>query len=181
MDKALLVLDLDETLVFATDKSVGRKEDFKIDEYLVYNRPFLEEFLDFVFKNFEVVVWTSSSKLYADEICPHIFNEYLEELKFVYSRKKCTYKTFFETGKSFNVKPLKKVFKLGYDKNRVLSIDDDFEKYADSYGNLIKIKAFNGEADDKELLKLKYFLDSIKDIEDLRSLEKRGWENKVKL
>ncbi|MDQ4120460.1 MAG: hypothetical protein M3209_03335 [Acidobacteriota bacterium] len=39
--KKLLVLDLDETLIYATEEELERKADFRAGQYLVYKRPFL--------------------------------------------------------------------------------------------------------------------------------------------
>jgi TFIIF-interacting CTD phosphatase-like protein len=41
--------------------------DFKImdDIYIVCARPYLQKFLDFLFKNFKVNIWTAASKSYA--------------------------------------------------------------------------------------------------------------------
>ena len=33
--------------------------------YMVYSRPYLQEFLDYIFKNFNVSIWTAASKDYA--------------------------------------------------------------------------------------------------------------------
>ena len=47
MDK-LLILDIDETLVHATEEDLGRACDFETDWYVVYKRPHVDEFLDFL-------------------------------------------------------------------------------------------------------------------------------------
>ena len=41
----LLILDLDETLLHATEEPLRRGHDFLMDPYAVYLRPFLSEFL----------------------------------------------------------------------------------------------------------------------------------------
>ena len=55
----LLILDLDETLVFSTTTPLGRPPDVVVGEYLVYRRPGLEAFLQTVSKQFTLAVWTS--------------------------------------------------------------------------------------------------------------------------
>jgi len=42
----LLILDLDETLIFATERPLTREADFRIGPYHVYRRPDLADFLD---------------------------------------------------------------------------------------------------------------------------------------
>ena len=42
----LLILDLDETLVFAAERPLTREADFRVGPYHVYGRPGLAVFLD---------------------------------------------------------------------------------------------------------------------------------------
>ena len=41
----LLVLDLDETLIHATESALERKADFRTELYHVYIRPYINDFL----------------------------------------------------------------------------------------------------------------------------------------
>lgn len=41
----LLILDLDETLIFATEQDLGKASDFQFDRYSVFKRPHLDRFL----------------------------------------------------------------------------------------------------------------------------------------
>lgn len=68
----LLVLDLDETLIYATEERLEAEPDFAVGQYYVYKRPFLKEFLEFCFDNFEVAIWTSSTRNYAEGIVKNI-------------------------------------------------------------------------------------------------------------
>ena len=65
MTQALLILDLDETLMHAREIPLEWTEDFRIGPYFAYRRPFLENFLERVSKSFRLAVWTSSSPEYA--------------------------------------------------------------------------------------------------------------------
>ena len=40
----LLILDLDETLVYSIEEPLGRDHDFTVGPYAVYRRPHLAEF-----------------------------------------------------------------------------------------------------------------------------------------
>jgi len=73
-----LVLDLDNTVVSAVPTEEFPFDNKKIisplakltlhnmdDYYMVYERPGLQSFLDYIFKNFRVSVWTAASKDYA--------------------------------------------------------------------------------------------------------------------
>ena len=48
----LIILDLDETLIHATEKKLKRKEDFMGLNYFIYKRPHLEFFLKKLFQYF---------------------------------------------------------------------------------------------------------------------------------
>ena len=73
MYKKLLILDIDETLIHASEKMLDRQCDFEVHPYYIYKRPYLNEFLGFCFRNFEVAIWTSSSQDYAHDVIRHIF------------------------------------------------------------------------------------------------------------
>jgi len=74
--KSNIVLDLDQTLIsseiikefdFTQNKEKSKKFNFhNMDEYyLVFERPGLQSFLDNLFENFNVSIWTAASKDYA--------------------------------------------------------------------------------------------------------------------
>src|SRR5687768_16223889 len=67
-EKKLLILDLDETLIHATQTPLERPAEFRVGPYAVYRRPHLELFLAQCLGWFEVAVWSSSSPLYAREV-----------------------------------------------------------------------------------------------------------------
>jgi len=56
-DYKLLVLDLDETLVFSTEQELHRPADLRVAGYHVYKRPYLDAFLDYAFANFHPRGW----------------------------------------------------------------------------------------------------------------------------
>lgn len=47
--KKLLILDLDETLFYATEEKLDREPDFVVGQYFVYKRPFVGLFLTLLF------------------------------------------------------------------------------------------------------------------------------------
>jgi TFIIF-interacting CTD phosphatase-like protein len=74
----LIVLDLDATLIsaqslekFQKDKKNKKKAEkfdkqYQMEDYYhVFGRPHLEVFLDYIFENFKVAVWTAASQMYA--------------------------------------------------------------------------------------------------------------------
>lgn len=74
--KSNIILDLDQTVISAEaseeldfkkyqEKSKLFRSDNMDGYYMVYSRPYLQEFLDYIFKNFNVSIWTAASKDYA--------------------------------------------------------------------------------------------------------------------
>ncbi len=174
----LLILDLDETLIHATEEKLEREADFIVGQYFVYRRPFLDEFLEFCFANFEIAVWTSSTRKYATEIIENILDsEY--QTAFFWARERCTIGFDMEEREQFFEKKMTKVRNRGYDLNSVIVVDDSPEKWRSSYGNLVRVKPFFGETDDDELQKLIVYLQRLKGIENIRKIEKRNWRNRV--
>jgi TFIIF-interacting CTD phosphatase-like protein len=176
MDKLLIILDLDETMVFSTLSPLNRKEDFMIDQYYVYCRPHSSDLIVLCLDNFRVAVWSSSSSAYAEAVVGHIFSS-PDKLEFIWSRDQCTQRIDPETGQLFWLKNLKKIKRRGYDLERVLMIDDSPEKLQKNYGNHLLVRPFLGDESDNELLDLKKYLTHIKDTDNIRSLDKRGWRN----
>lgn len=172
----LLILDLDETLIYATENKLDRPEDFRCEQYHVYKRPHIDDFVEEIKNYFEIAVWTASTKMYADIIVENIFPKNYP-LSFLWSRERCT-KRFDELTYSYaNLKDLKKVKKRGYSLDKILIVDDTPKKISRNYGNHIRIDPYEGNLGDQELPRLLKYLISIKDVPNVRSIEKRGWKN----
>ncbi|MBX7172829.1 MAG: HAD family hydrolase [Pyrinomonadaceae bacterium] len=178
VEKKLLILDLDETLVYATEEKLERQEDFTVGEYFVYKRPHLQEFIEFCVENFGIAVWTSSSHNYATKIVEEIFPN-LTELKFFWSRLRCTIRYDEELQENYFEKMMSKVRNRKYDLAKVIVVDDSPEKLRNSYGNLVRIKPFFGDNEDNELQKLMVYLQRLRDAENIRKIEKRMWQNRI--
>jgi RNA polymerase II subunit A small phosphatase-like protein len=191
--KKLLILDMDETLLHTEcfrdiDYLEEGSYDFKFplggggwsnDEhwYFTIKRPFLDEFMNYAFDNFKVAIWTAGGSDYASEAISRSGLD-KNKLEFFWTRERCTMKYDFETGFRYGVKNLEKVHKsLGWDLNNVLIVDDVQKTAINNYGNLIHIKEFCNDRSDIELKKLMNYLDKIKDSNNFRSIEKRGWSN----
>jgi carboxy-terminal domain RNA polymerase II polypeptide A small phosphatase len=170
----LLVLDIDETLIHAAETPLERPADFVMARFAVYLRPQLAPFLDFCFQNFAVGVWTSASASYAQVILRHILPQ-RDQLVFVYSSWQCTHRLNPETREYYPRKPIKRLKTFGYPKERILAIDDSPEKWELSYGNLIRVAPFEGDLNDDELPRLMAYLTTLKDVPNVRVIEKRRW------
>jgi RNA polymerase II subunit A small phosphatase-like protein len=173
----LLILDIDETLLYATESQLAHGHDFEADQYFVYLRPYLREFLEFCFEHFRVAVWTSSNEWYAQFIIEKLFRD-KNKLEFVWSRERCVRK-FNSMEYSFTyIKDLKKVKKRGYSLEKIIMVNDSPEKLVRNYGNLVRVTPFYGDQRDEEFLDLMSYLEHLKFHENIRKVEKRGWKNR---
>jgi hypothetical protein len=110
--RPLLILDLDETLVWATEAAPRGGCDFRVLRYHVTRRPHLGTFLESVFEWFDVAVWTSSSDGYAQAVTAEVFGD-VSRLQFLWSASRCTQRFDSEAHAYHSIKDLKKVRKLG--------------------------------------------------------------------
>jgi TFIIF-interacting CTD phosphatase-like protein len=172
----LLILDLDETLIFSSETKLAHEEDFCVGEFFAYKRPSLDTFIEYVLQHFKLAVWTSSNEIYAQSVVKQIFLE-PRRLEFVWSRQRCTWKSDPELGSGYWIKDLKKVRKLGYSLEGILIVDDSPRKFERSYGNYIRVSPFCGDSSDTELEKLESYLHWLKDTPNVRSVDKRHWRN----
>ena len=174
----LLILDLDETLIHSSRTRLLNAEDFTFDDYFVYKRPYLNKFLEGISKHFQLGVWSTAGDEYVTEIVRYIKRETID-LAFCWGRSKCSTRRDRELDTYFFEKRLDKLKKQGFQLDKILIVDDSPEKSITNYGNAIHIKPFTGEPDDEELLHLFRYLVSLKEVENVRMLEKRYWRNKI--
>ncbi len=177
-ERHLLILDLDETLVHATDDAWSRVPDFEISPYALYLRPGVEAFLDWALQRFRVAVWTSSTPKYAEAVTNRLFGD-SSRLAFVWARDRCTPRRDFERDIWWDTKSLHKVKRRGYDLRRVIAVDDNPEKYARSYGNLVTVAPYLGDEDDDELHYLRRYLEELALQPNIRCVEKRAWRRRL--
>jgi TFIIF-interacting CTD phosphatase-like protein len=73
-----VILDLDQTLIAADYPSKYKQfipyyKHYDMDgKYVIFERPFLQEFLDYLFKRYKVSIWTAASMEYATFIIDNI-------------------------------------------------------------------------------------------------------------
>ena len=177
-ERKLIILDLDETLLYATVEELDRSADFRLEEYHVYLRPHLSEFLNLCVGRFDVAVWTASSQDYAEAVVERLFGS-IDTLAFLWARRRCTRRYDWEMHEQYWVKDLKKVRLKGYPLERVLVVDDTPRKHERNYGNLVHVQKYTGELDDDELLHLGRYLVALDEVENVRTIEKRGWRQRL--
>jgi TFIIF-interacting CTD phosphatase-like protein len=174
----LLIVDLDETLIYATETPLSRKEDFFVAPYYVYKRPNLQPFLTTCLKWFELAIWTSSSPDYATEIVAAIFKD-PESLSFIWASNRCSIAYDPEYCEHYYRKTLKKAKRKGYRLESIIVVDDTPRKWEQSYGNLIQISPFEGDETDEELKYLLFYLDKLRHEKNIRAIDKRFWRNQL--
>lgn len=170
----LLVLDLDETLLFADEIGTCRPADFEVGQYRVCKRPGLDVFIEKIRPHFQLAVWTSSTRLYAEAVVPHLFPSDLE-LRFVWTRDRCTMRFDPDRHEYVWTKNLSKLKRLGHTLERVLIVDDSPKKLEKHYGNLVRVRAFEGDPEDRELEALGDYLVTLSQTTNVRRVEKRFW------
>ena len=180
----LLVLDLDQTLIYSCSSTLGREPDF-VDAYNTYWRPGVHAFLDNCLREFdEVGVWTASTRDYAEPILDAL--GFLDRFKFVWCRERCTmcvpraYDPWSLAGEPYELlKPIQKLMRRGYDKKKIVFVDDSPEVVRRSYGNLVRVVPFIGDTDDQELSQLFPYLMLLNGQQNVRTIDKRGWRSHV--
>lgn len=170
----LIILDLDETLIHATERELDISYDFKFDKYFVYERPYLRQFLVDISKHFSIGIWSSASDDYVNEIVRHIKPDNVDFVV-VWGRSKCSLKRDLTFDTYFFEKRLDKLKKKGFGLEQILVVDDSPSKSRTNYGNAIYIKEFAGDTSDKELQFLYNYLLTLKEVDNIRTIEKRGW------
>lgn len=162
-----IILDLDNTLISALSFNelqqitIKNKELQKFREssyawldmdnsYRIFERPQLQNFLTYVFRNFKVSVWTAASKQYAIFIIKNIIlgNQSNRKLEYVFFSHHCRTKNM-KTDKSCNnyknLNLLNDEFRLNFDLSKTFIIDDHPNVCKIQPDRCLAIKAFNIE------------------------------------
>lgn len=173
----LLVLDLDETLIHARGRGEAAlpwPPQRQIAHFRVYLRPGVQAFMNAVIERFAAVgVWTSASPDYAIAMLDRIVAR--NRLHFIFTRDRCTQRRDIDLDESYWVKDIRKLAGFGFDKQHILFVDDKARGLERSYANLVSVPAFLGDPDDRTLGKLLAYLEQLGPLDDVRSVDKRGW------
>lgn len=181
MTKPHIFLDLDQTLISAEPaeeydfkKNEGKAKKFKSHDmdkmYIVFERPGLQEFLDYLFKNFDVSIWTAATKDYAlfiiDKIISPPSKRNTRKINFIFFSYHCGY----SSKNVDNIKKLSLLWELygfnQFQKDNTFILDDNTDVCKGQEDNCILVKPFEfnqeNSENDKYLKELIPVLENIK-------------------
>ena len=172
-----VILDLDNTLIYAepvedmNDEIEKKSKYFKYHDmdgyYVVFERPGVQEFLDYLFENYNVSVWTAATKNYALFVIKNvILNKPERHLDYIFFYYHCAVsRRIYDCDKKLDL--LWEWFKLeGYNKDNTIIIDDNDDVISSNPKNSIQIEKFDVKNENSE--KDKEFDKIIEEIEKLR-------------
>ncbi|MFO0067032.1 MAG: NIF family HAD-type phosphatase [Pirellulaceae bacterium] len=87
----MLILDLDETLIYDSEEMSYRQADFRVGPFFIYQRPFLDSFLRSVSHVQEIAVWSSASKGFFNGIAQHLL-PMVGRWRFICSSSRCIHR-----------------------------------------------------------------------------------------
>ncbi|KAG5850841.1 CTD small phosphatase-like protein 2 isoform X1 [Anguilla anguilla] len=172
--QATLVLDLDETLVFSSLSMIENAEHtfhtyFQDHEYKVFMvlRPHVKEFLQRMSKIFEMFVYTSAKKEYAEKIL-----ETLDPQK-----KLFRHRLYQEDCACVFGHYIKDLDVLERDLSKTVVLDNAPHAFPYHLMNMIPIKSWAGDREDDELQKLIPYLEKLSETEDFRQVLRRRMDH----
>eukprot|EP00339_Tiarina_fusa_P014513 CAMPEP_0117014132 /NCGR_PEP_ID=MMETSP0472-20121206/11523_1 /TAXON_ID=693140 ORGANISM="Tiarina fusus, Strain LIS" /NCGR_SAMPLE_ID=MMETSP0472 /ASSEMBLY_ACC=CAM_ASM_000603 /LENGTH=424 /DNA_ID=CAMNT_0004717617 /DNA_START=220 /DNA_END=1494 /DNA_ORIENTATION=+ len=168
-----LVLDLDETLVHCTVEPVDDADlvfpvVFHGMTYQVHVRlrPHLFDFLEKIRGKYEVIVFTASQKVYANEL----LNLIDPENKYIHHRM------YRESCLAVEGNFLKDLNVLGRDLSKSVLVDNSPHAFGYQVDNGIPIESWFDDAKDTELLKLERFLRTLHGVNDVRTVVRKTFQ-----
>jgi len=158
-----LVLDLDETLVHSSFRTVNDaaiiiEVQIEGENHKVYvrKRPGVDEFLQRMAKLYEIVIYTASMAKYASPL--------LDQLD---PFGVCHFRLYREACTRLSAGYAKDLSRLGRDLKNVIIIDNSAVCYSLQPDNAIPIQTWRDDVHDRELLDLIPILISLADVDDI--------------
>ena len=171
MNHKLLLLDLDETLIHSSSSKLDSDEHFKIGQYYVYKRPYLNWCLEEISNHYKIGIGSAADDNYVEEIANKIIPKSIE-LEILWSKNWCRKTQDTNSDEIFYEKNLEKLSLLNIDLKHIILIDDN-QKIADlNKKNTIQIKPFKGDEMDIELKNIYQQLLAINQSENIDLLLK---------
>ena len=176
--KINIFLDLDNTLISAVpteemkwtkqNKDKAKNFDFhKLDNlYVIFERPNVQIFLDYLFENFNVSIWSAGTRDYVLYIIQKVLNK--RKLDYVFFSYHCDIVKYITGDGPKDLTILSKTFGLNkFDMNNTIIIDDLKDVKNIQPCNCFQIKEFEftdeGSENDNSLLEL---IDKLKEYKE---------------
>ncbi|KAJ2479113.1 hypothetical protein IWW56_003292 [Coemansia sp. RSA 2131] len=173
-----LVLDLDETLVHCALTKVENADmvfpvEYNGTKYNVYCRlrPGYREFLERASALFEVVVFTASQQVYADQLL-NLIDPGRRHIRHRLFRDSCVY---------VNTNYVKDLGILGRDESKMMLVDNCPQAFAYQQSNGIPIESWYEDKTDCELMRLMEFLERLVGVDDVRPMIDAEFKTKEKI
>ena len=182
-NKKILILDLDETLVHSSFLPLRNNKnnnkmiepdiflkiffDKKYYDVYVLTRPYMYEFLNDMSKLFIIYIFTASVKEYANPLLNVIDKNNIISKRLY--RDSCTLNNDGKYVKNLNI--------FNYNLKDVILIDNNPISYSFNKENGIPIKSWHNDKNDKELLKMRNFLNFLSSVDDVRYYISKVVEN----
>eukprot|EP00826_Nyctotherus_ovalis_P065420 TRINITY_DN9620_c0_g2_i1.p1 TRINITY_DN9620_c0_g2~~TRINITY_DN9620_c0_g2_i1.p1 ORF type:complete len:505 (+),score=102.93 TRINITY_DN9620_c0_g2_i1:207-1721(+) len=172
IDKKLVAFDLDETLVHCITKDIEKADKIitvtlNADEKTkagINIRPYAIECLKELAEYYELIVFTASHVNYANTVI-----DLIDPDRKIFS-KRLFRNSCIQTDINLFIKDLRI---LGKDLRSVIIVDNSIFSFAFQLDNGVPIIPFCDDKEDKIMLKIKDYLISLKDLEDIRVINKR--------
>lgn len=148
--KLNIFLDLDHTIICSEEYGVSKLKEVStydydfINPYVTAARPCLQLFLDEIFENYNVSIWTAASKNYASFIFDRFIKKYNNNrtLKLLLYNSHCEL-SMLKTGGSKSLNMLWNQWMIpGFNETNTFIIDDLKEVHTIQPDNCIRIKPF---------------------------------------
>ena len=151
--KINVFLDLDNTVIYSIVKDKFNENSYlknfnyhvMDDDYIVFERPGLQPFLDWLFNNFNVSVWSAASPNYVDFIVRNVIEKNDRVVEYVLNSDNCEFsQDIFGNKHIKNLNLLWDIYDVeNYGPYNTLIIDDLSLVSNINPNNSIKIKSFN--------------------------------------
>lgn len=152
--KINVILDLDNTVIFSIEHSKYPKRKsilhekphyFMDNDYVIYERPDLQDFLDWLHQHFNVMIWSAASPEYVEFIVENILQRGNRKYEYVLTSNNCEdCQDYFGEDQFKNLRYLWDIHDLpGYGPFNTLIIDDLRIVSKTQPNNSIQIKSFN--------------------------------------
>ena len=140
VNKENFICDLDQTLIFAEafedydmKKYKHKLKQFKHynmeDYYIIFERPYLQRFLDIIFRKYNVSIWTAATKDYATFIIDNIIlkNNPERKIHWVFYRYHCDISNTIKNGTK-DLSMLWNIYKITHFRKDNTVIIDDYDE-----------------------------------------------------